>query len=691
MKKLITSLTWILGLTSMGFAQYYEIPYISVGQNPGGLNTETEGLTPPGWTSIQTSSATPVWTPNHSIPFAFNFNGTPVSRFKVSTSGVLTFDTTAVAVPGFTSAVLPSASIPNNSVCVWGLAGTGANDAIYTKTFGTAPNRQFWVHFNSYSCTGSTGYSYWAIVMEESTNNIYVVDMLTANCPLALAIGIQVNASTAFSVPGSPALGTNSTDDASPNDNSFYKFIFGVQPPNSIALTIVTPASGIASFGSVSSTMPIAGTVRNLGSSPITAFTAEYSDGTISSTSSFSGLSIAPMGTYNFAFTTPYTIPTASFIPVKVWVNLTGDPDHSDDTLATEVKGYSFVPTHKVVVEEGTGTWCGWCPRGAVFMDSLNHVHPTTTELIAVHDNLNGTDPMTVANYDAGVSSAITGYPSVLVDRFASDDPSNLFPLYDAHIGDFGLADLTVSPSFNYATSVATVNVSARIASSFVNNTSNNDYRLALVFTHNGLTSTSASYNQNNYYSSASQNMPLVGAGHNWQTEPATVPASKMVYNYVAMTIVGGFSGLAGSLPANIVAGQTYSSTFTYTVPVVNNLNNIKIHALLIDAKNQIIYNGNSANLVVTGITSIVGDKQTFSLYPNPAVNTLNLDLELNEADQVHVTVVNFLGQVMQATNMGRVASGKNTFTLDVSNLPSGAYFVNVATSMGIASSKFIK
>jgi hypothetical protein len=692
MKKLITTLTLMIAISCVGYSQYYEIPYISVGQNPGNLNTETEGLNPPGWTSIQTTSATPVWAPNQSIPFAFNFNGSPVSRFKVSTSGVLTFDTTAVAVPGFTSAALPSASIPNNSVCIWGLAGTGSNDAIYTKTFGSAPNRQFWVHFNSFSCTGSTGYSYWAIVFEEGTNNIYVVDMLTANCPLALAIGIQVNSTTAYEVPGSPTLGTNSVDDATPADNSYYKFIFGVQPLNSIALTVVAPASNaISAFGASGSTMPVGGTIRNLGSAPITAFTAKYTDGTTVSSSSFTGLSVAPLSTYNFTFTTPYTIPTPSFIPLKTWVTLTGDADHSDDTLNTVVRGYSFVPTHKVVIEEGTGTWCGWCPRGAVFMDSMSHVHPNTTELIAVHDNINGTDPMAISVYDNGVSAAISGYPSILVDRNFSDDPSNAFVLYDAHINDFGLADLTVSPAFNYATSVATVNVSAKIASSFVNNTAANDYRLAVVFTRNDVTSTSSQYNQNNYYSSASQNQPLVGAGHNWQTEPATVPASRMIYNFVALSIVGGFSGMAGSLPANIVAGQTYSSTFTYTVPVVNNLNNIKIHALLIDANNQIIYNGNSANLVVAGISSIVKDKQTFRLYPNPAVNNLNLDLELDEAENVTVSFINMLGQIVHSESVGHQPAGKNTIGFDVSSLPAGAYFVNVTTSKGTASGKFIK
>ncbi|MBL0071768.1 MAG: hypothetical protein IPP34_08130 [Bacteroidetes bacterium] len=80
----------------------------------------------------------------------------------------------------FTSQLLPSALIPDNSVCVWGLQATGANDNIVVKTFGTAPNRQYWIFFTSYSIPGNTaGWTYWSIVLEETSNKIYLVDQRT--------------------------------------------------------------------------------------------------------------------------------------------------------------------------------------------------------------------------------------------------------------------------------------------------------------------------------------------------------------------------------------------------------------------------------------------------------------------------------------------------------------------------------
>ena len=133
-------------------AQYYYLPSTTNG-NPGGINTDSEypvgGGLSTTWTTISTApAATPAWSTTQTIPFTFQFNGSAVTQFKVSTSGILTFDVNATTAPGYTKAALPDASIPDNSVCIWGLASVGTNDLIVTKTFGTAPNRQQWVMFS---------------------------------------------------------------------------------------------------------------------------------------------------------------------------------------------------------------------------------------------------------------------------------------------------------------------------------------------------------------------------------------------------------------------------------------------------------------------------------------------------------------------------------------------------------------
>ena len=90
-----------------------------------------------------------------------------------------------------------------------------------------------------------------------------------------------------------------------------------------------------------------------------------------------------------------------------------------------------------VFVEEFTGTWCGYCPRGAWYMDSLEANMPDNAVLIAWHNN----DQMKIANGEPVMAAnwGITSYPNMLVNRYdykggigdwADLDPSNPDQIY---------------------------------------------------------------------------------------------------------------------------------------------------------------------------------------------------------------------------------------------------------------------
>ena len=107
---------------------------------------------------------------------------------------------------------------------VWGLRGSGNNDNIVTKTFGTTGGRQHWVLFSSYTA-GS--WSYWSIVMEEGTDKIYIVDQRhSTSANPQITAGIQINGTTATMVAGSPNLSNVAGGDETPADNHYYEFIF---------------------------------------------------------------------------------------------------------------------------------------------------------------------------------------------------------------------------------------------------------------------------------------------------------------------------------------------------------------------------------------------------------------------------------------------------------------------------------
>ncbi|MCD6019463.1 MAG: hagA 1 [Bacteroidetes bacterium] len=459
-----------------------------------------------------------------------------------------------------------------------------------------------------------------------------------------------------------------------------------VPAPTDLILAATTP-TGLATFGSVGANKTITAKVKNNGFNNVTAFTAKYSDGVVTATRNVTGLNLSYGQTANVTFTTPYTIPSANESNLKVWVELTGDATQTNDTLTNSIKGYSFMPSHKVVFEEGTGTWCGWCPRGTVYMDSMYKMHPNTTALIAVHNG----DPMVHAAYDSGIGTLISGYPTALCGRAIEElDPSDMFDSYAAHLNDFSLGNLVVTPTYNSGTRVADVVVNTQIACGLANNNSANDYRLAIVFTEDNVAGTTSAYNQVNYYSSASQNQPLDGAGRDWQTSPNPVPAASIHYDFVARTILGGFTGAANSLPSTLVAGTTYtSSVFSYTVPAAYNASKMTVHALLVDAKTNMVFNANSTPLSIsTGIKQLATEKISADIYPNPATNNATIELNLVKEETVTVNVLSLMGQVIYTETLNKVPAGIQTINLNTENWTNGIYNVNISTANGSVSHK---
>ncbi|HCQ16987.1 MAG TPA: hypothetical protein DIU20_12030, partial [Cryomorphaceae bacterium] len=239
--------------------------------NPGGLKTTTDAIST-GGTKILLyndggSASTNSWSSTVALPFAFDFYGSPVTKFIVSKNGLLSFDTAqaglAVNTALNTNSALPSALLPPNTIAYfWEDFGPtlGTNDDVYLFTFGTAPNRQCWVLNFSYKVGSQSGYAYWAVVFEETSNRIYVVDMNYASTPATYTgtVGIQVSPLTYFQVTtplngtlGSPdiAMGSGGTSVA---DNEYFQFDFfaagACTPPMSLASTAVTSSSASISW-----------------------------------------------------------------------------------------------------------------------------------------------------------------------------------------------------------------------------------------------------------------------------------------------------------------------------------------------------------------------------------------------------------------------------------------------------------
>jgi hypothetical protein len=464
------------------------------------------------------------------------------------------------------------------------------------------------------------------------------------------------------------------------NDGGGWLYGFGLDnvevfepAANSAALTAITPAPGsAASYALASTNVMLGGTIQNLGASPLTSVTVKYNAGSGVQTYNISSINVAPFSSYTFTHSTPYNVPSAGNHTVSMWIEYTNDADHSDDSLSTVIGGASFMPNHAVTIEEATGTWCGWCPRGTVYMDSIAAAYGSNVNVIAVHNG----DPMTNATYDAGVGTVIAGYPSTLVNRDLISDPMDAFTDYNNSIGDFGFANIMPTVSYNDATRSATVSVSANFAVDL-----SGDYRFIVVFTEDDVTGSSSSYNQTNYYAGGA-NGPMGG----FENLPGTVPAAQMHYNFVARNIQGTFNGQTGSLPATIAAGSTQTYTFpAYTIPAGYNVDHMKVIVMLID------HNGSSASEyhimnsarspIWGGAVNVTEQPSTVSLvnaYPNPTDLNLNVNLNLAQTEQVTIDMYSTTGELVSTQTQGQLAAGNHTVVLNTANLAAGMYFMTV-------------
>ncbi len=416
-------------------------------------------------------------------------------------------------------------------------------------------------------------------------------------------------------------------------------------------------------YGVINTNSNLVLNVTNLGSSTISNLTVDWNDGT--SHSQVINVSIAPFATLDVTHPTALNYTTA--VEKTIAVNITAvnggvDADVSNNTGSKLFNSLSQASPKKVVIEEGTGTWCQWCPRGAVAMDQMFQTHPNDFIGIAVHNG----DPMTVAEYDGGANFG--GFPGCNVDRALLDQSvsSNLFENY--YQQRIGLA----VPAALSMTITGTTNKTIVANATFRTVFASANYRLGVIIIEDNVTGTAASYNQSNAYSGGAN-----GAMGGFESLPNPVPAANMVYDHVGRALLGGYSGQANSIPTTITDGLAATYTFNYAIPSTSNSANMSAVAILIDNATGEIVNAEKTSLSAANVNEL--ETIGLNVYPNPASGVLNVSFEANNADFV-ITLTDLQGRVISSKEMANL-NGTQLVTFSTEDIASGSYIVTVASN----------
>lgn len=418
--------------------------------------------------------------------------------------------------------------------------------------------------------------------------------------------------------------------------------------------------------------------LKNVGANDITSVTVNWNDGT--DHSAVIPVTIATGGTATVTHPTAlnYSSATSHDIEITVTeVNGNTDPDMSNNLQNTAVTAISQDGGTKVLIEEGTGTWCQWCPRGAVAMEYMYNNHSDKFVGIAVHEGIpQWPDPMQVTAYANG--SNFSGYPSMHIDRVIKDESVS------QEIMEYYVLLRSARPnpvSINIETSLSGQELTIEASATFYSNFTNANFRLAAIIIENDVTGTTNTYSQSNVYSGGAYG-PMGG----YENLPNPVPASMMVYDHVGRALLGGYNGVSGSVPTTLTDGQTINYTFNYTVPTAYDIDQIHVAVVVIDTTTGQIVNSNSAyagTLSVNDISSNSG----FSVYPNPATDFVNL--QFNQDGKYAVKIYDITGKEV-LVKAPEFLSSDSDISLPVSSLSQGMYIISIEGDTQSFSKKLI-
>jgi hypothetical protein len=412
--------------------------------------------------------------------------------------------------------------------------------------------------------------------------------------------------------------------------------------------------------------------IINAGQNALTAFNVNLNYNGQNYTQNVTGVNVASIANYSVNIPSFNLVAGASNAVVTITNINGGNDDNANDNTLTQVVDPVVPAAGKIVVgEEATGTWCQWCPRGAVFMDKFQADYAGYWAGIAVHNG----DPMTVADYDTGMGSLIGGYPSALVDRLGDVDPSQMSSDFFTRLQTAPKGVLTNGATWDAATRELNVSVTTNMAQA-----TSGSFKVACVLTEDGVTGTGAGYNQANAY--AGGNNGVMGG---FEALPSPVPAAQMVYDHVARAIAPSFTGQTGVIPASTSVGDTYTANFTFTLPSTWDETQMHIVGMLIDPQGKIdnagytTIDGAVQNGYVAGVQEIAGLnlEQLLVVAPNPATDFTNVTLHIPTKAQVSLKVLDAKGSILQGRQYGSL-QGDFEVGLNTSNFAPGLYVVEL-------------
>ena len=241
-------------------------------------------------------------------------------------------------------------------------------------------------------------------------------------------------------------------------------------------------------------------------------------------------------------------------------------------------------PVVTPLIEEYTGTWCGWCPVGFDGMERTNEEFGEKVSLIAIHSG----DVMEASEFQ-NLIKRVGGYPSAFIDRGDEDIYPTAGELKKQINNDIinKIAAGTIQVSASWANSAKSA-IKIDTKTSFVYSDDNANYGIGFVLTQDGMKGSGSSWAQANNLSGNRDysSIPF------WYNAPSRVTGVE--FNHVGVAAWGLENGIRGSVSPTFQAGEELQYSYNVSIAgktLIQNKNKLNVIALLIDRSTGAIVN----------------------------------------------------------------------------------------------------
>jgi hypothetical protein len=341
--------------------------------------------------------------------------------------------------------------------------------------------------------------------------------------------------------------------------------------PKAASLAISAKYSEVNAETNSQFTVPF--TITNYGTEAINSVDLDYSYGSESGTVHVALDSPIP-ASYTATGNGTAIIPTSndegSFSLKLTLSKVNGSANEFTSKIEDAIPAYVYehIPVHRPVMEEYTGAWCGYCPRGFAAMQYMNKHY----------ENFIG---MAYHNSDAMQGTAVTepssvsGYPYCWMDRTTGCDP-----YYAESNTDFGIEDdwtaraakvcpVDVDVEASFDTDNTNI-IKAKAYLTFIDDHSNASYKLSYALVADDLHCTDDTYAgawaQSNYFSGYN------AANFEIEEMAQFCNGASSVYGLHFDDVVimnPSYKGISNSVPSSITKGETIESD-VYTFNTVS-------------------------------------------------------------------------------------------------------------------------